>query len=197
MDIADKELVAEFVVESQEGLAHVETQMLSIEAAGADIDTDLVNSVFRTMHSIKGAAGFLGLDRIGTLAHSLEEILNNLRNRDTIPTSELVSTMLRAADFMKGLIDEIDSSNEADVSPYVAELRQFRLGAQPVVRPSNEVASPPSPQSETVSSDTTSPQMSASLSEATREFLIECYENLDQMDRELLQTRARPNAPAN
>ena len=126
MDLADKELIAEFVVESQEGLANVETQMLSIEAAGAAVDTDLVNSVFRTMHSIKGASGFLGLDRIGSLAHSLEEILNHLRNREMIPTTELISTMLRAADYMKGLIDEVDKSNDADVAPYILELQQFR-----------------------------------------------------------------------
>src|SRR3954464_718433 len=114
METADAGLVAEFVVESQEGLANVEHQMLAIEAGGAEIDTDLVNSVFRTMHSIKGAAGFLGLDRIGSLAHALEEILNNLRNRELVPTSELVTTILRAADFMKRLIDGIETSNEAD-----------------------------------------------------------------------------------
>jgi two-component system chemotaxis sensor kinase CheA len=131
MDIADKELVAEFVIESQEGLANVEAQMLSIEAAGADVDTDLVNSVFRTMHSIKGAAGFLGLDRIGTLAHSLEEILNNLRNREMIPTTELISTILRAADFMTKLIDAVETSNDADVAPFVNELQQFRPGVTP------------------------------------------------------------------
>src|SRR5262245_38451990 len=108
MEQLDQELIAEFVVESQEALAHVENQMLAIESGGTEIDTDLVNAVFRTMHSIKGAAGFLGLDRIGTLAHSLEELLNGMRNREIVPTSELVSTMLRAADFMKSLIDAVD-----------------------------------------------------------------------------------------
>src|SRR5215813_1022298 len=116
MEMADAALVAEFVIESQEGLGNVENQMLTIEAGGTVVDTDLVNAVFRTMHSIKGAAGFLGLDRIGSLAHGLEEVLDDLRNRELIPTSELVTTVLRAADFMKQLIDEVDKSNEADVS---------------------------------------------------------------------------------
>jgi two-component system chemotaxis sensor kinase CheA len=130
MDFADQELITEFVVESQEGLAHVESQMLAIEAAGADIDVDLVNAVFRTMHSIKGAAGFLGLDRIGTLAHGLEELLNNLRNGEIVPTSELISTVLRAADFMSGLINAAETSNEVDVMPYVIELHRLRPGAR-------------------------------------------------------------------
>ncbi|MCC7475105.1 MAG: chemotaxis protein CheW [Pirellulales bacterium] len=216
MDTADKELIAEFVIESQEGLANVEAQMLSIEAAGADIDTDLVNSVFRTMHSIKGAAGFLGLDRIGLLAHGLEEILNNLRNMEMIPTTELISTMLRAADFMKGLIDEIDNSNDADVTPFITELQQYRPGEK-----ATEPAAEPSATTETVAMDTmpveantdsqaaqqaaeANEQQSAAagaaaepsqgMSDATREFLIECYENLDQMDRDLLQIEQDPTA---
>ncbi len=65
MDIADAELIAEFAIESQEGLANIEQQMLAIEADGAAINVDLVNAVFRTMHSIKGTAGFLGLTVLG------------------------------------------------------------------------------------------------------------------------------------
>jgi two-component system chemotaxis sensor kinase CheA len=197
MDVADKELVAEFVVESQEGLANVETQMLAIEASGANVDTDLVNSVFRTMHSIKGAAGFLGLDRIGSLAHSLEELLNNLRNREMIPTSELITTMLRAADYMKQLIDEVETSNDADVAPYVSELQQFRVGAQSAEEGGASSAAPataapeptPTPVAPEGDSTTASP-----MSEAVREFLIECYENLDQMDRELVALEQDPSA---
>lgn len=225
MDIADKELVAEFVIESQEGLANVEAQMLSIEAAGADVDTDLVNSVFRTMHSIKGAAGFLGLDRIGTLAHSLEEILNNLRNREMIPTTELISTILRAADFMTKLIDAVETSNDADVAPFVNELQQFRPGVTPpcAVVPAEEstmetVAIDNAVQSNDTSATATSVDANAEsattitpleassdvaassaavnvqLSDAVREFLIECYENLDQMDRDLMQLEQDPSA---
>jgi two-component system, chemotaxis family, sensor kinase CheA len=129
MELADQELLTDFVVESQEGLANIEQQLLAIETAGANIDTNLVNAVFRTMHSIKGAAGFLGLDRVETLAHGLEEVLNNLRNREVIPTSELVSCVLNGADFMKNLIDAIESSNEADVSAYVEALHAFRPDA--------------------------------------------------------------------
>ena len=99
MEAADLELIAEFAIESLEGLANIEQQMLSIESRGADIDVDLVNAVFRTMHSIKGPAGFLGLERIGQLAHSLEEVLNRMRNRDIVPSSELVTTVLQAAVF--------------------------------------------------------------------------------------------------
>jgi two-component system, chemotaxis family, sensor kinase CheA len=215
MDTADKELVAEFVVESQEGLANVETQMLAVEAAGENVEVDLVNAVFRTMHSIKGAAGFLGLDRIGALAHGLEEVLDDLRNREVMPSSELVSTILRAADFMKGLIDEIETSNEADVSPFVRDLQKLRPAAhqaeaeaeaetaQPAAEAAAEESAPEQavaeePAAETPATDD-APQTQlespkAHLDETTREFLIECYENLDQMERDLIALEASPNS---
>jgi two-component system, chemotaxis family, sensor kinase CheA len=122
----DKELINDFIVESQEGLALVETQMLAIEAMGAEINPDLVNEVFRTMHSIKGTAGFLGLGVIGALAHSLEEILDDLRNREMVPTSQIVSTVLKASDVMKELVDAVETSNEMDVQPLVEELQTLR-----------------------------------------------------------------------
>lgn len=192
MDIADTELIADFRVESQEGLANIEQQMLAIETAGADIDVDLVNAVFRTMHSIKGASGFLGLDSIGTLAHSLEEVLNRMRNREIVPSSELVTTVLHAADSMKGLIDAVETSNEADVSNHVAALAHY-LGA------SAAHSAPAAPQAETrPEQEKPSPIADVSAeaaNEAVREFLIECYENLDQMDQDLLALEQEPNSP--
>jgi len=186
MEFADAELIAEFAVESQEGLANIEQQMLAIEACGAEINVDLVNAVFRTMHSIKGTAGFLGLDRIGTLAHGLEEVLNRMRNREIVPSSELVTTVLHAADFMKGLIDAVDSSNDADITAHVDSLQQFRFGPD---------AAAPATEAEEVTEWTPIAEDAATpLSEAGREFVIECYENLELMDRDLLALEQNPNS---
>lgn len=87
MTIQDDDLIAEFVVESNEHLADIESQLLAIEAAGASIDSDLVNKVFRAIHSIKGAAGFLGLSVINRLSHAMENVLNQIRNRELVPTT--------------------------------------------------------------------------------------------------------------
>jgi two-component system chemotaxis sensor kinase CheA len=125
MSSIDLDLIAEFVVESQEGLANIEQQLLAIEAAGDALDIELVNGVFRTMHTIKGSAGFLGLERIGALAHGLEEVLDHLRNREIATSSDLITTILRAADYMKGLIESIETSNEANITEYVAQLQRY------------------------------------------------------------------------
>jgi two-component system chemotaxis sensor kinase CheA len=124
----DDELLQEFVVESAGHLAEVEGQLLQIEAAGEEINSDLVNTVFRAIHSVKGAAGFLGLSVINALAHNLENVLNMIRNRELIPTSSIVNALLRSADQLRTLVDNVASSNEVDVSELIAELEAIANG---------------------------------------------------------------------
>jgi len=80
MSIEDDELIKDFIVESQEHLSDVESQLLTLETQQDGVDAALVNKVFRAVHSIKGAAGFLGFEVLESLAHRGEEVLNRLRN---------------------------------------------------------------------------------------------------------------------
>ncbi|MCA9151659.1 MAG: Hpt domain-containing protein, partial [Planctomycetales bacterium] len=96
MDLNDPTIIQEFIEESNEHLADVEAQLLEIEQAGADIDVELVNTVFRAVHSVKGTAGFLGLEIIQQLAHVLENVLNLVRNRELVPDNANVEVMLKA-----------------------------------------------------------------------------------------------------
>jgi len=57
----DDDILKEFIAEAREHLSTIETDLLTIEEAGADLDEDLVNKVFRAAHSIIGASGFFGL----------------------------------------------------------------------------------------------------------------------------------------
>ncbi len=118
----DLELLGDFVVESNEHLSDIENQFLAIEEAAPEIDVDLVNQVFRGIHSIKGAAGFMGLTKVNELGHNLENVLNMLRNRELAPDSQIVDVMLRAADRLKSMIQAVETSNDVDVSSHVAEL---------------------------------------------------------------------------
>jgi len=127
----DDELLGEFVVEAKEHLADIENQFLSIEASGDNVDVELVNDVFRAIHSIKGAAGFLGMTKVNDLSHCLENILNMMRNSELTPNSAMIDVMLRSADRLQGLIDDIFNSNEADISEYIDALEQIAAGGQP------------------------------------------------------------------
>ncbi|MCK5271300.1 MAG: chemotaxis protein CheW [Sedimentisphaerales bacterium] len=122
------ELIASFVEEASEVLADVENDFLAIEEAGENIDHELVNKVFRGVHSMKGSAGFLGLTSIGTLAHESENVLNLIRNNELIPTPDVVNALLRSADTLRGMVNNINSSNDVDVSEHINELKQTVAG---------------------------------------------------------------------
>ncbi|MDZ4687030.1 MAG: Hpt domain-containing protein, partial [Planctomycetaceae bacterium] len=129
----DAELLNDFVVEANEGLAAIETDLLTIESHGAAIDADLVNKVFRAIHSIKGAAGFLALSRIETLSHSLENVLSLVRGQTLVPTGPVVDRLLKGADLLRRMINDITHSNNYDVSDHVAALKAVAAGEAPVV----------------------------------------------------------------
>lgn len=118
----DTELLGEFVEEAREHMGDVEMQLLQIEAMGEHIDDDLVNTVFRAIHSVKGAAGFLGLTQINNVAHGLENVLGNVRDHKLTPTPFNVDVMLKAADRLRKLVESIETSNDTDNTELCAKL---------------------------------------------------------------------------
>ena len=122
MEIEDDEILQGFIEESLEHLADIENDLLSIEEAGADIDEDLVNKVFRAAHSIKGGAGFMGLTAIQGLSHSTENVLGMIRSKKLIPTPEIVNVLLMASDQLQNMIEDVHNSNEVDISSHVTPL---------------------------------------------------------------------------
>lgn len=124
----DEEIIEAFLEESREHLTGIEDDLLSIEAAGADVDEELVNKVFRGAHSIKGAAGFFGFETIKELAHAMENILGMIRSREIIAESAVVGLLLEGADELTDLINDLKSSNNVDLSGLLARLRSVQDG---------------------------------------------------------------------
>ena len=125
MTVDDDEILQLYVQESLEHLADIENDLLAIEQAGENIDVDLVNKVFRAAHSIKGAAGFLGLDNIKELAHKIENLLGLVRSREMIPNTDLINIVLLAFDKLHELINNVDHSNEMDISEHTQALSKI------------------------------------------------------------------------
>ena len=166
MSIEDDEILQGFIEESLEHLADIENDLLAIEERGADIDVELVNKVFRAAHSIKGGAGFMGLNVIQDLAHAAENVLGLIRSEKLVPNPDIVNVLLLAADELQRLIEDVGNSNAVDISSHTAALNAiFESGeapasaikavpkaqvapvAPPVVEdpPSNEVVEEPAP----------------------------------------------------
>ncbi len=186
MSIEDQELLNEFVIESQEHLSDVENQLLTLESQGDAMDVSLVNTVFRAVHSIKGAAGFLGLDVLQGLAHREEEILNKLRNHELRPTSVIIDTLLKATDRLKGLLDDIETSNEQDVSDHLAALGKILNGEL--------AAEQKNVQDTSVAPVPEDPAVNGLSGETLREFLVESHDNLKQLERDLMSLEGEPGS---
>lgn len=118
----DDGLVQEYLAECREHLATIEADLLAIEQAGAEINEDLVNRVFRAAHSIKGGAGFFGLSTIRELAHKTENVLDMVRSRQIVPSPESISILLLAFDKLRELVDNWQTSNGADISDFLQAL---------------------------------------------------------------------------
>ena len=131
MDIFDDELIADYVEESREHLANIESDLLAVEEQGANIDLDLVNKVFRAAHSIKGGAGFLSLNTVKDLSHKIENVLSLVRNRELAPTPEIINVLLISFDRLRELINNLQESNDADVSELLVMLSRIITPEQP------------------------------------------------------------------
>lgn len=102
MDPAElqRSLVAVFLEESAEGLDRAEAGLLRLASDGS---RELVDDLFRAIHSIKGGAGVVGMAELGPLAHALESALDGLR-RGHRATPELTALLLRGVDALRAAL---------------------------------------------------------------------------------------------
>lgn len=113
-EFSDPELFADFITEAKEHLETIEPNLLELEKAPDNLA--LLNDIFRPMHSLKGASGFLGLNKINHLAHKSENILDELRKGSMHVTSEIMDVILSSTDALRQMIDNLENTNtEGDV----------------------------------------------------------------------------------
>ncbi len=117
----DENLVL-YVEESNEYLSGIETDLLEIESKGEVVDPEVINRVFRAAHTIKGGAGFFYLKNIKTLGHKIENILDLIRSKEIIPTSEAINILLIAFDKLHGMVNNVQQSNDEDISEILESL---------------------------------------------------------------------------
>jgi len=97
-----KKLYSIFVDESMERLSEIEDGLLQLEKSPAD--RELINTIFRAAHTIKGSSGSIGLKDISVFTHHIEEILDLIRQNELKPDKELINVLLNAADMIKEMV---------------------------------------------------------------------------------------------
>ncbi|TAN60047.1 chemotaxis protein CheA [bacterium] len=127
-----EEIINDFVVESVESLSSLDHKFVELEKNPGD--RALLNEVFRAVHTIKGAAGFLGLKQIVEVTHAAEEILNRLRKGDMDMDAFVMDAILHSIDVIKVLIRNVKEKNnrEEEIRPLLSLLNSI-LGTATVV----------------------------------------------------------------
>ncbi len=108
-----KEIFEEFAVEAREQLESLENDMLELEKDPEN--EELLNRAFRSMHTIKGGAGFLGLNPIVEVAHKAEDLLGLMRSGELKLTPEINDVIFRAIDFIKGAINRYEEGEDVEM----------------------------------------------------------------------------------
>ena len=142
----DPEIVKEFLTESGDHLEAVESQILQLEENPENID--IINTIFRPIHSMKGSAGFLGLKDLGTVSHELETLLDEARKGNLKITPLIIEILYEGVDILKRLrelvakkVEKIDVSGEiVDYATLIVKIKNALSGQEATE------SAPPKPQ---------------------------------------------------
>lgn len=149
------DLIQEFLTETTENLAQLDVDIVALEKDNNN--TDLLSNIFRTIHTIKGTCGFIGLPRLEKVAHAGENVLGKFRDGELEVTPGAITVILECIDRIKDIltaIEETGSEPEGDDSALIAELDAYFKGEAPTENAGTESASP-SPQETEEPLDTT------------------------------------------
>ncbi|MBL7997184.1 MAG: chemotaxis protein CheA [Candidatus Kapabacteria bacterium] len=108
-----KEIYDSFVVETRELLDVLSGDLMLLEQQPDDLD--LLNRIFRCVHTIKGTAGFMGFENIQTITHKGEDLLNKLRKSELQVNQDVIDVLLEVYDWVVLLMENIESGDNATV----------------------------------------------------------------------------------
>ncbi len=119
------EMSSEFVAEIKDDLASLEPDLLVMEEKGAQVDDALINHAFRSIHSIKGGAGFINFTALSGLSHAMENVLMRVREKKLVITSDIVDALLAGFDRMKEMVENFGSNQDLDCENEVSALEKI------------------------------------------------------------------------
>lgn len=120
-----EDIIQDFLIETKEILDGLDQKFVGLEKEKDN--QQLLNDIFRSVHTIKGASGFLGFSQLVEVTHATENILKRLRDRQMKASPEIMDEILHAVDMMKILIEHIRNKDsvEEDISGIVGNLEEI------------------------------------------------------------------------
>ena len=125
------DLIKEFVQESTENLDRLDQDFVKLE--NDPKNPELLKSIFRAIHTIKGTCDFLGFSRLEALAHAGESLLSLLRDGELELNESIADALLEMVDVIRGYLREIattESEGQADSLQLIAKLKKMQQACE-------------------------------------------------------------------
>ena len=184
--IEDMEILGSFISETTEHLDNIEAKIVSLED---NADSETINEIFRSMHTIKGVASFLGLNKIKNLSHALENLLDNLRDNKISISTNLIDILLEGCDTLNQIMEELESWAGSFEDGVITE----------VFRPNTEIKDNLEKIKAFEEKDTELsreiPEDELITPEMTKQFAEESSELLDTIEHSILELEKAPENP--
>lgn len=112
MSIDISQFLDTFYEESFEGLDIMESELLTLDVGKAD--NEVINTIFRAAHSIKGGSGTFGLNAVAEYTHVMETLLDEMRAGEREVTQNAVDVLLRSVDVLRSMLMSLKDGDELD-----------------------------------------------------------------------------------
>lgn len=147
---ADQDFIAAampaFISEAHEQIEAIETLLLELEESPDN--RELLDSLFRCAHTVKGSAGIFGLNRVVEFTHHVETLLDKMRDGDIALNPDISTLLLQCNDQIKWLVETAaDESRDTDAdkelrADLIIQLRSYTEGTEPVAAKPASVQEP-------------------------------------------------------
>ncbi len=145
-----QEIFEEFIQEAEEILENLDQELIELE--NNPDDKELLNQIFRGMHTLKGGAGFLGLESVISLSHVMESIFDKLRNGSLQLDSSIMDAIFEGIDILKNSIASLKQHHQIpdtdEIKDILDKLHAVLEQKEPTDAASQNEQEPPAKQQE-------------------------------------------------
>ncbi len=108
------EYKTDFISETEEEIERLEEYLLNLDET-KEYNEEIFSEIYRIFHTIKGASGFLGLENVSKVAHTAEELINEIKKQKIFPPMNIINTLFETIDFFKKVLKELGEKEEKPV----------------------------------------------------------------------------------
>jgi two-component system chemotaxis sensor kinase CheA len=185
-----KEIIENFLVETNELIEKLGNDFIQLEKSG---DSEVVHEVFRTVHSIKGTAGFLGFNNMQKVSHGMEDILNKLRHDEMKLNESIIDVLYLGLDHLQIIVTDVkaDEPDKTNIDDVISKLSKILAGEKVVIEREASDETVVEESEEKVILEDEFDDINDGMQEIIDSFIIETEEILEELDQDLIKFEKR------